>query len=100
MSAAELYQRDYYEWTVRNAELLRSGRADEADLANIAEEIEDLGRRERRELLHRLRLLIIVGSRFPAIAPPLAGELQPAKPARAKEDSPRRKPCGTCRESE
>ncbi|MGD0870689.1 MAG: DUF29 family protein [Bryobacteraceae bacterium] len=55
MSAAELYQRDYYEWTVRNAELLRSGRADEADLANIAEEIEDLGRRERRELLSRGR---------------------------------------------
>ena len=58
MSAAELYERDYYEWTVRNAELLRSGRVNEADLANIAEELEDLGRRERRGLLNRLSLLI------------------------------------------
>ena len=36
MSAAELYERDYYEWTVRNAELLRSGRANEADIEHIA----------------------------------------------------------------
>ena len=26
MSAAELYDRDFYEWTLRNAELLRSGK--------------------------------------------------------------------------
>ena len=32
MSPAELYDRDFYEWTLRNAELLRSGRASEADL--------------------------------------------------------------------
>jgi hypothetical protein len=58
MSAAELYERDYYEWTVRNAELLRSGRVNEADLQHIAQEIEYLGKRERRELLDRLSLLI------------------------------------------
>ena len=58
MSASELYERDYYEWTMRNAELLRSGRANEADLANIAEELEDMGKRERRDLLNRLRVLI------------------------------------------
>jgi len=58
MGAAELYDRDFFEWTVRNAELLRSGRADEADLAHIAEEIEDMGKRERRELLSRLTVLI------------------------------------------
>ena len=53
MSAAELYDLDFYEWTVRNAELLRSGRVSEADLEHIAEEIEDMGKRERRELLSR-----------------------------------------------
>jgi hypothetical protein len=58
MSAAELYERDYYEWTVRNAELLRSGRVNEADLANIAEELESMGSSQRRELLSRLNLLI------------------------------------------
>jgi hypothetical protein len=58
MTAADLYEQDFYEWTVRNAELLRSGRAREADLQHIAEEIEDMGKRERRELTHRLSLLM------------------------------------------
>ncbi|HUP03825.1 MAG TPA: DUF29 domain-containing protein [Bryobacteraceae bacterium] len=58
MSAAELYDRDFYEWTVRNAELLRAGRVADADLAHIAEEIEDMGKRERRELLSRLGILL------------------------------------------
>jgi len=43
MSPADLYDRDFHEWTIRNAELLRSGRAADADLAQIAEEI-DVGR--------------------------------------------------------
>ncbi|HEY2015023.1 MAG TPA: DUF29 domain-containing protein [Bryobacteraceae bacterium] len=58
MSPADLYDRDFYEWTIRNAELLRSGRASEADLEHIAEEIEDMGKRERRELDSRLTVLI------------------------------------------
>ncbi len=48
MNAAELYERDFAEWAVRNAELLRSGRVAEADLDHIAEEIEDMAKRERR----------------------------------------------------
>ena len=58
MSPAELYEEDFYEWTVRNAELLRSGRASEADLEHIAEEIEDMGKRERRDLLSRMSTLM------------------------------------------
>jgi hypothetical protein len=58
MTATDLYEIDFYEWTVRNASLLRAGRASEADLAHIAEEIEDMGKRERRELLHRLSILM------------------------------------------
>lgn len=58
MNSAELYNRDYYEWTVHNAELLRAGRADEADLQHIAEELEDMGKREKRALRSRLSLLI------------------------------------------
>jgi hypothetical protein len=58
MSVAELYDRDFYEWTLRNAELLRAGKASEADLDHIAEEIEDMGKRERRELVSRLGVLI------------------------------------------
>lgn len=58
MKSAELYDRDFYRWTVQNAELLRAGRASEADLEHIAEEIEDMGKRERRELTFRLSVLI------------------------------------------
>ena len=58
MSPAELYDEDFYEWTVRNAELLRCGRVSEADLVHIAEEIEDMGKRERREMLSRLAVLM------------------------------------------
>lgn len=59
MKSAELYDEDFYQWTIRNAELLRAGRASEADLAHIAEEIEEMGKRERRELLSRLSILIM-----------------------------------------
>src|SRR5438034_6469287 len=49
----ELYDIDFAEWARHNAELLRSGRVTEADLEHIAEEIEDMGKRERRSLHHR-----------------------------------------------
>jgi hypothetical protein len=58
MDTAGLYDRDFYEWAVRNAELLRSGRVHEADLSHIAEELEDMGKRERRALLSRLSVLL------------------------------------------
>lgn len=58
MKTAELYDLDFAEWARRNAELLRSGRASEADLEHIAEEIEDMGKRERRSLHTRLVRLI------------------------------------------
>jgi hypothetical protein len=48
MKDAELYDRDYVEWTARTAELLRAGRFDEADIDHIAEEIEDMGGSEKR----------------------------------------------------
>ena len=58
MNAAELYETDFVEWAERNAELLRSGRVAEADLENIAEEIEALARSDRRALRRRLARLM------------------------------------------
>lgn len=52
------YETDFYAWTAEQAALLRAGRLQEADLANIAEEIESLGRSDRRELGNRLRVLL------------------------------------------
>jgi plasmid stabilization system protein ParE len=54
----DLYEQDFFEWTARDAELLRAGRFAEADLEHIAEEIEDMGKSERRELRTRLRVLL------------------------------------------
>ena len=54
----DLYEQDFFEWTVRNAEMLRAGRVREADLEHIAEEIEDMGKSQRHELSSRLRLLL------------------------------------------
>jgi hypothetical protein len=58
MKAADLYETDFAQWALQNAELLRSKRFSEADLEHIAEEIEDLGKRERQSLRNRMVRLI------------------------------------------
>jgi hypothetical protein len=52
------YEKDFYAWTVEQAELLRAGEFSAIDIVNIAEEIESLGRRDRRELGSRLTVLV------------------------------------------
>lgn len=54
-----LYDRDFYAWANEQAALLRSGKLDQADIANIAEEIESMGRSEKRELVNRLAVLML-----------------------------------------
>jgi len=56
--AAPSYEADYYSWAMAQARLLRAGRANEADLENIAEELEDLGRSENRALRSALARVI------------------------------------------
>lgn len=50
---------DFYSWTQQQAGLLRQGRLTELDIANLIEEIEDMGRSERRELESRLAVLLM-----------------------------------------
>ncbi len=54
-----LYERDYYTWTQRQAAMIREGRLHDADLANIAEEIESLGRSQIAELRSRYTVLCL-----------------------------------------
>ncbi|MCK6449416.1 MAG: DUF29 domain-containing protein [Alphaproteobacteria bacterium] len=54
-----LYDRDMYRWTRQQAKLLRAGKLSELDLENLAEEIESLGKRDRREIHSRLRLVLM-----------------------------------------
>ncbi len=53
------YDRDFYAWANEQAALLRNGRLAQADLANIAEEIESMGKTEKRELVSRLTVLLL-----------------------------------------
>jgi len=56
---SETYDRDFYAWANEQAALLRSGRLAEADIAHIAEEIESMGKTEKRELVSRLAVLLL-----------------------------------------
>ena len=58
MSNSRLYEQDFYAWANEQAALLRARRFSEADIENIAEEIESMGRSEKRELLNRLKVLL------------------------------------------
>jgi len=53
------YEDDFYAWTVEQSRLLRSGELLLIDAANIAEEIESMGRSDRRELKSRLVVLVM-----------------------------------------
>ena len=55
---ASLYERDFYAWANQQAALLRAGDLSAADVENIAEEIESMGRTEKRELVSRLGVLL------------------------------------------
>ncbi|MFB2892162.1 DUF29 domain-containing protein [Aerosakkonemataceae cyanobacterium BLCC-F50] len=54
----ELYETDFYTWTVEQAKFLRNEDWNNLDIPNLAEEIESLGKQDRRELRNRLRILI------------------------------------------
>jgi len=54
MTHRPLYDQDFYAWANEQAGLLRAGRSSEADIEHIAEEIESIGRSEKRELVSRL----------------------------------------------
>jgi hypothetical protein len=56
---SETYERDFYAWANEQAALLRAGRLSEADIAHIAEEIESMGKTEKRELVSRLAVLLL-----------------------------------------
>jgi hypothetical protein len=57
-SSSDLYERDYYAWTRNQVQALRARRIDDVDWDNVAEEIEDLGKSEKRALRSQLARLI------------------------------------------
>ena len=53
-----LYERNFYEWTHMQARALRQLNASQIDWDNVAEEIESLGRKDRRALKSHLEVLM------------------------------------------
>ena len=65
------YDEDFYGWSFEQARLLRAGEFSRLDIENIAEELESMGRRDKREieswlvvlLAHLLKWQVQVGFR-------------------------------------
>ena len=53
------YEADFYQWSLEQARLLRSGDWKSVDVEHLAEEIEDMGKGVRREWESRLKVLIV-----------------------------------------
>ena len=56
---ADLYERDYFDWTVQQAQLLRRLRPKELDWENVAEEIESLGPSDKRKITANLAAVLL-----------------------------------------
>ncbi|MFN8493513.1 MAG: DUF29 domain-containing protein [Caldilineaceae bacterium] len=54
-----VYEKDFYAWTKEQATLLREHNFAELDVDHLIEEIESMGRSERRQLVNRLEVLLI-----------------------------------------
>ena len=55
---ATTYEKDIVAWATEQAYLLRSGQLSAIDIEHIAEEIEDVGKSEQRELSSRMTVLL------------------------------------------
>ena len=52
------YEKDIIVWATEQAALLRPGKLSALDIEHIAEEIEDVGKSEKRELSSRMAVLL------------------------------------------
>ena len=56
---SSLYEQDYYLWLEATAQILRQGQLSALDVANLLEEIEDMGRSEKRAVYSNLKILLL-----------------------------------------
>ncbi|RKZ40917.1 MAG: DUF29 domain-containing protein [Gammaproteobacteria bacterium] len=52
------YNQDFYGWINHHVALLRNGRLSEIDIENLIDELESMGKRDRRELESHFRILL------------------------------------------
>ncbi|PSN16176.1 DUF29 domain-containing protein [filamentous cyanobacterium CCT1] len=58
MTHANLYETDFYAWTLEQTKLLKEGDFKHLDLVNLVEEVASLGKQQRQELENRLAVLL------------------------------------------
>jgi hypothetical protein len=58
MNAQPTYETDVIAWSQEQARLLRARQFDQLDIEHIADEVEDVGKSEQRELASRMAILI------------------------------------------
>jgi len=58
-ATATLYETDFYGWIQQQVAALRSGQLGRLDMNNLIEEVESMGRSEKRELESRIELLLM-----------------------------------------
>lgn len=54
-----LYDRDYYQWLTETAYLLSEGRVSELDMPNLLDEIEAMGKSQKRAIASCLKVLLL-----------------------------------------
>ena len=81
-----LYERDFYAWTQRQAARLRAGHLTGVDVEHLAEEIEDMGREQRRAVRSQLRHLLVhlLKLRYSPATDPRAGWIDEIHHARTE----------------
>lgn len=57
MKTAPVYEKDIHAWAYEQARFLRAGRFELLDIAHLAGEIEDIGKREQHELSNCMAML-------------------------------------------
>jgi hypothetical protein len=58
-TSTTLYEKDFFAWTQEQARLIKAKAFSKLDLTNLFEEIESMGKHEKRELASRIEVLLL-----------------------------------------
>lgn len=59
VNGSELYNNDFYAWANQQASIIQTGKLDSLDTQHILEELQIMSARERKELVSRLKILLL-----------------------------------------
>ncbi len=56
---SNLYEQDFYQWTIEQSNLLKAGALSQLDIENLIEEVESMGKSQKKELFSRMAVLLM-----------------------------------------